>query len=317
MTLMQRGKREALEAAAVTFLSEVITPEASSRLRDHGLQRVWVRAVQQEEAKAPAAARRTYRSPALLRHVIVVAMAVLMVMLVSTTGAYAFSYNAQPDSPLYGTKIFFERARITLTPSSTEDIRLEMRYSERRMEELQKMAASGNQEGADRWSREYSRNIEGAGILFDTTSPRETEELSAHFQEMLYRQASTMQVMCQGQPPGLCESIDSAYRVCDQEMMHMRQRRGQQEPESPQQEPGGQQHNGNCPPGDEPPSQETTTPGERTYDSPAAGDPDPMPSGDAPSAPGAPQMDSPVSEKDTEQQEAEHQSSGMQHGHLP
>ncbi|MBN2027106.1 MAG: hypothetical protein JW854_10160 [Actinobacteria bacterium] len=247
MASMRRDRKEALEASAASFLSQVETPGVSRRLSDYGLQRVWARAEKLREAKAPAAARRASRNPALLRHVIVVAVVVIMVMLVSTTGAYAISYNAQPDSPLYGTKIFFERARITLTPSSAEDIRLEISFSERRMEELQSMVSSGNDEGADRWLREYRRNVEGAGVLLDTISSKEAEELSTQFQEMLDRQAHVMQGMGQGQPLGLSEPIEDAYRVCDEERMRMRQRSGQQGQGNPQQEPGGHKQEGNCP----------------------------------------------------------------------
>jgi len=247
MAIMRRDRKETLEAAAVSFLAEVATPSASSRLKDYGMQRVWARAEAYHEIKAPTTARRAYRNPALLRHVLVVGLVVLMVLLVSTTGVYAFSYNATPDSPLYGTKIFFERARVTLTPSSVEDIRLEMRYSERRMEELQAMVASGNQEGSDRWLREYRRNVEGAGVLFETISPQEAEQLSPQFQDMLDRHEHMMQGMRHGQPSGLSGSIEGAYQVCDGERMRMRRRCGQETPGDPPQQPGEPQRKGNCP----------------------------------------------------------------------
>lgn len=247
MAIMRRDRNEALEAATVSFLAEVATPGASSRLKDYGMQRVWARAEAYHEAKAPAAAKRVYRNPALLRHVLVIGLVVLMVLLVSSTGAYAFSYNTQPDSPLYGAKIFFERARVTLTPSSVEDIRLEMSYSERRMEELQSMVASGNQEGSDRWLREYRRNVEGAGVLFEAISTQETEQLSLQFQEMLDQQEHMMQGMRHGQPSGLSGSIDGAYQVCDQERMRMRRRCGQETPGDPSQQPGEPQRKGNRP----------------------------------------------------------------------
>ncbi len=238
-----------MEAVAVSFLAETASPLASDRLRDYGLQRILTRAQAAETQKEPAAAHRAYRNPALLRHVVVVAVVALLVMLVSTSGVYAFSLDAQPGSTLYGTKIFFERARVTLNTSSSGDIRLEMGFSERRMEELQDMIASGKQQGAERWLREYSRNIEGAGILFETVSVQEAEELAAQYQETLDRQAHMMQGMRQGLPSGLSEPVEGAYQVCDQERSRMRQRCGQQGPGGSEEEPGGQgqQGEGNCP----------------------------------------------------------------------
>jgi len=325
MAFMRRERKEALEAAAVAFLSQVETPGASSRLEDYGMERVWTRAERQRETRAPAAARRVYRNPALLRHVIVIVLVIVMVMLVSTTGAYALSYNAQPDSMLYGTKIFFERARITLTPSSTEDIRLEMSYAERRMEELEKMVAAGNERGANRWLREYQRNIEGAGILFEAIPAQETEELSVQFQEMLDRQADMMQGMGHGQPSGLSEPIENAYHVCDQERVRMHQRCGQQNRGNSDQEPGGQQQNGNCPAPDEATVQEeTAAPGEAgaVNESPAAENQYTEPAAEAPTgtspAPDAAQENgSPMPEEGVRQQDLGYQEGGMRKGFVP
>lgn len=325
MAFMKRERKEALEAAAVAFLSQVETPGASSRLKDYGAERVWARAERQRETTAPAATRRVYRSPALLRHAIVIALVVLMVMLVSTTGAYALSYNAQPDSMLYGTKIFFERARITLTPSSAEDIRLEMSYSERRMEELQNMVSSGNQKGADRWLREYRRNIEGAGTLFEAVPLQESEELSVQFQEMLGRQSHMMQGMGQGQPPGLSEPIEHAYRVCDEEMVRMRQRCGQQERGNQEKEPGGQKQNGNCPAPDETSVQEEQgTPIETgaAYESPGPESPysgtDTETTMETSPAPDYMQDNGPPpAEEGAMQQESGYQGGGMRKGCVP
>jgi hypothetical protein len=188
-------------------------------------------------------------------------MLVLVIMLVFTSGAYAFSYGAQPYSPLYGTKIFFERARVALTTSSAQDVHLEMDFSERRMEELRNMVSSGNQGGAQRWLHEYRRNIEGAGVLFDSISSQEAGELAGQFQEMLDEQAGMMQGMQQGQPSSLSEPIGEAYRVCDQERIRMRRRCGQQDPGSATQEPGGQQRQGECPgEGGSPQQQDQTSP---------------------------------------------------------
>lgn len=241
----RKARKEELEAAAAAFLAETESPRASDRLRDFGLQRILARQAEGTE-RAAAGTRRAYRNPALLRRAVLAAAVVLLVMLVSTSGAYALSYNAQPDSPLYGTKIFFERARVTLNLSSTGDMRLEMGFSERRMEELRKMAASGDQEGAERWLREYSRNVEGAGTLFENLPDQEALDMSTQFEEMLNGQAQMMQGMRQQHISGLSEPLESAYHVCEQERERMQRRCGQEAPGGPSQEPGGQRGQGNC-----------------------------------------------------------------------
>jgi hypothetical protein len=240
--ITRRGKRnDELEAAAAAFLAGAESPRVSHRMREYGLQRVHAKAKAAEPGKTPAA-RRAYRNPALLRHALIVAIVVLLAMVMSTSGAYALSLDAQPDSPLYGTKIFFERARVTLTTSSAADMRLEMGFSERRMEELRNMVASGNREGAERWLHEYSRNVEGAGTVFETVADREAQHLSTQFQEKLEQQAQVMREMREGQPAALSEPIDSAYEICQREQGRMRQRCGQQDQGG--QESGGQHGQG-------------------------------------------------------------------------
>ncbi len=239
-----RERKEELERAAAAFLAGAVSPETPDRLRDYGLQRVLAKARASETGKAPASARRVYRNPAMLRHVLAVILVMLLVMIISTSGAYAFSLNAQPGSTLYGAKILFERTRVTLHPSRSGDIRLEMTFSERRMEELREMAASGNRLGAERWLREYRRNIEGAGVLFESVPAQEVVELSSQFQEMLARQAQMMLGLRAGQPDGLSGTITDAYHVCDQERERMRRRCGQQGDEGSGQEPGGPEGQG-------------------------------------------------------------------------
>lgn len=238
----RRKRDEGLEAAAAAFLEETSTPAPSSRLKDYSLQRIMAKAEAGEGAgEADLKGRGAYRSPALARHVILVALTILLVLVFSTTGAYAFSRSALPDSPLYATKIFFERARVALTPSTSEDIRLEMGYSDRRLDELKRMVASGNQRGADRWLREYLRNIEGAGILLDQASGEDAEVTALQFLEILDRQATTLDEIIYSSPAGLFMPVEEAYRGCNREREHMNQRCGggcMETPSSPGKTPG-------------------------------------------------------------------------------
>jgi hypothetical protein len=236
----KRARREGRETTAEAFLSKVKTPGPSERLREYGLQRVFARA----ETTERKGAKRAYGKPVLLHRTVMVVMAAMLLVLASTAGAYALSSDAQPGSALYGTKIFFERASIALTRSSAEDIKLEMEFSNRRMRELEAMVAAGDQNGAERWLREYERNITQASELLDR-SGGDVEELSLQYQHMLDRHAHMMSGMCQGQPPGLEQSIEGAYNTCESQRMRHQQGRGGTP--SPSQPPGDTQPQESCP----------------------------------------------------------------------
>jgi hypothetical protein len=227
MRMPGQEKRERKEAQAAAFLQGVETPAASSRLKDHGLQRILVRAEAAGESGMAIPKRwRAYRGHALAYRFVLVLLLIPLVLALLTTGAYALSNNAQPDSTLYGTKIFFERARIALTTSTSSDTQLEMEYSNRRLNELEGMVASGKHKGADRWLREYERNVERAYSLIDQASQQDAESLSLQLLETLDRQAITMEAMSQGQYPDLTGQIEQAYGLCNQERERMRQRCG-------------------------------------------------------------------------------------------
>ncbi|NPV60540.1 MAG: hypothetical protein HPY75_12890 [Actinobacteria bacterium] len=223
---MRKGKRKELERSADAFLASFQGPNAGERLREFGAQRIWARATSEKGAKLGLGARRAHRSPAIARHVLLTVLLVMVLMVSSVTGAYALSYGAQPDSSLYGVRIFFERARIALTVSGLEDARLEMEYSQRRMDELEGMVSRGSGEGADRWLAEYSRNIERAGAFLAAASTEEAESLALRFHEMLDDQARRMEGLRDGGPPQLAESLEEAYGVCGQERERMRSRCG-------------------------------------------------------------------------------------------
>jgi hypothetical protein len=225
MRMPGRKKQEQREERAAAFLKGVETPDASSRLKDHGLQRILAKVESPEGSTITLSGkRRVYRSPTLVYRVAFVLLLIPLVLAMLTTGAYALSYDAQPDSALYGTKIFFERTREALTSSPSSDMRLEIEYSNRRLNELEKMAASGKQKGADRWLREYERNVGRAYSLIDQVSQQDFEDLSVQLLDALNRQAAMMETMSQGQYPDFAGQIEQAYGVCNQERERMRQR---------------------------------------------------------------------------------------------
>lgn len=237
----RRAKKDRLEEVADAFLGEAASPLPSRRLREYGLQRVLARAEAGGGGEDALLRRRSaHRNPALLRRVVLAALVVLLVLVASTGGAYAASLHAQPDSPLYGAKIFFERARIALSPSTTADVRLEMHFSDRRLQELEKMAASGSDAGSERWLREYLRNVTEAGDLIENMPPEKGEEVSMEFLETLDKHARAMEDLRHGQSGELAGRIERAYEACGEERERMRQRHGEGGQENPSPSPGPQ-----------------------------------------------------------------------------
>lgn len=249
MSMWRKGRYEEQEAATIAFLKEVVTPSPSSGLTHYGLQRVLARAESGEGYGTAKAGRRSiYRTPAPAYRVVLVMLLIPLVILLFTTGAYALSYDAQPGSSLYGTKIFFERARVTMATSTVHDIQLEMAFSDRRMDELENMASSGNYRGSARWLREYLRNIEDASSLLNQAPADEAEALSLQLLQTLDRQATEMEGMRHVWPSELAGQIDEAYSVCCQERERTRQRCSDggcmQTPSSTQEEPGDEGQHG-------------------------------------------------------------------------
>jgi hypothetical protein len=235
------------EAKAIAYLEQVSTPAPSPRLVHHGLQHVLAK-VELEEASL-LKKRRSYRLPSLTYRFALVLLLIPLLLFFSSVGVYAMSYDAQPDSSLYGTKIFFERARLTLALSATHDLRLEMEFSERRIGELEKMIASGKNAGADRWLGEYLRNLERADSLLTEVPQQEVEALSRQLLLTVERQAAYMESLRHGAPSALEPQIEKAYDACSQERERMRKRCGVEEsrssnPSSPDQSSDKESKNG-------------------------------------------------------------------------
>jgi hypothetical protein len=237
-------KDEDIEAKVEEFIQETSTPPPSARLLDYGLQRVLEKAAGDEAAKyGELKGRSIYRNPSMMRHALLIMTAVLLILVLSTTGVYAMSYNALPGSTLYGTKIFFERVRLAINLSPTEDAQMEIEFSRRRMEELQEMVASGRSKGADRWLREYQRNLRGAQEILRAVPEDEAEELAREWKGSLQKQAALMEKLQDKASPELAEEVKEAQEVCEEEKEQVQQR-GQNQPGQP---PTMQDGDGNKP----------------------------------------------------------------------
>ncbi|MBC7246210.1 MAG: hypothetical protein H5T73_00315 [Actinobacteria bacterium] len=225
--MMRRRERSetALEMKADAFLREIPQPRVPRALVHHGAQRAAAIA----SARQAATGRRVYRRP-LPAHRAVLATLLAVVLLAGTTSAtYAASMDAAPGSLLYGSKIFFERTRVFFTVSRAEDAKLEMEYSERRMRELSHMMAGASEPAAERWLREYRRNVEGAEALLDGLSGQEASLLAARLLETLEEQAAALESMPRfpATTPAMSSCLEEAYRICDGSRARMRRRCGE------------------------------------------------------------------------------------------
>ena len=239
MRLWRKKASEDVQAEVEEFILKTTTPPPSRRLMDHGLQRVLEKAAGEGTSEQKGLkGRSVYRNPSLLRHALMVIIAVLLVLVLSTTSVYALSDNALPGSTLYGTKIFFERTRIAINLSPAEDAQMEIEFSRRRMDELQEMVASGSSKGAERWLREYRRNLRGAQELLQGLPGDEAEGLADELKDSLQRQSTLMKKLQGEASPELSEEVEEAQQVCEEEKKQVQQQ-GQKESGQPPSMPDG------------------------------------------------------------------------------
>lgn len=83
------------------------------------------------------------RSGQPLRRAAVWAMAVLLVVVVTSVGVTQVAARSLPDTPLYPIKLASERIQLALAPSPAERARLHMAFGERRLKEAQMLAQAG------------------------------------------------------------------------------------------------------------------------------------------------------------------------------
>lgn len=224
--MRRRERRQVtLEMKADAFLRETPQPQTPRALVNYGAQRAAALA----SVRETAAGRRVYRRPLHAYRIALIALLAFVLVLGAGPATYAASLDAEPGSLLYGSKIFFERARIFLTVSRAEDARLEMEFSERRMEELARMTACASGSAAERWLREYRRNLQNAEDLLTVLAEREASQLAPRFLALLEGQAGELENMRLLPPaaPALSDCLEEAYRICDGSRKRMRMRCGE------------------------------------------------------------------------------------------
>lgn len=229
-------RRRQRARAAEEFLRSTRPPSAPAALREFGLQRIVARVSTSGE---PAKDKRYLRHPVRLRRAVLIPVLTLIVMIGAISGLYAASAGSLPGSPLYESKIFFERVRLALTSSSPADARLEMEYCERRIRELQEMLHAGGSRDWERWLREYRRNLSQADSLLESMPEAESGSLSLRFESTLSAHARLMEEMLAGAPEESLPFLQEAYMECHGKMMRMRGRCGMGGENTPMEQEGG------------------------------------------------------------------------------
>jgi hypothetical protein len=222
---MKRKRSIAREESAAGWLkAAAVTP--GPRMRPGRLEAIFNRVCERLE-KEGAGSRREARIALAARRgrarrAVLVPAVSLALLLLSAGGAFAMSYDAAPGSSLYGTKLFFERARLTLTPGNDGKVGYRMRLTEKRMAELEKMLAAGAESGGSSWESAYRREIEGLqsqiSVLPDGERERRQEEAAIRLQEQYQR----MEELKHSSTAALAPHIDNAGEDCARAAQCMR-----------------------------------------------------------------------------------------------
>ncbi len=174
------------------------------------------------------------RSSVIKRAVLV--PAVLIVLFVVFTGsAFALSAGANPDSSLYGTKLFFEGFRESLTGSATAKAQLELDYAQKRVQEMQYLGAHNITRGAEGCASAYADNLAQAQARINQLSGDAFTQASAEFLDITGRQLSSLDSLAAQTSGALGPAVERARQTCNGA------RRGMMDNQQMRMGPGGMQ----------------------------------------------------------------------------
>lgn len=184
--------RPILHAAQVVRSTPEPVPSVAARAAGKRELLVAVARKRQERAE-PSGIRRYVQSflgflqgfgqPAFsLRRATVAILAVVVFLTTTSYGVTQVAASSLPDSPLYPVKLATEGIELALTPTPAGRVRLLMTFSERRLEEAAKTAATGR--GLDRALAEMVKNNAQAMQIIAQLPVAERPPLLADFAEL-------------------------------------------------------------------------------------------------------------------------------------
>ena len=107
-----------------------------------------------------------------------VAVASVLVLLLSGVGTAAASSNAMPDEPLYPVKLATEQVRLTLAVTDAQKVQVHTQLAETRAMEIETMANEGKTEHAAITAARLVKQLELASAAIDKVESAPTETLS-------------------------------------------------------------------------------------------------------------------------------------------
>ncbi|MHB8780313.1 MAG: DUF5667 domain-containing protein [Candidatus Geothermincolia bacterium] len=230
------------EERAKELISRVATPEPDDAFKAELRERLVTQAAARRKANTALERRWVAPRPAypLLRRAVLVSGLVLVLFMSFTGGAYALSAGKNPDSNLYGTKLFFEEARLSITGSHDSKAELELTYSRERLREMRYLAEAGVSRGSERCLNEYEELLTRAREHIYLLEGGEFDRLSAEFLRLTQEQLEELTSLQDG-GGSVADMIEAAAGACDGARQSMGEqmmlRRGQGG--EPMMQPGG------------------------------------------------------------------------------
>lgn len=194
-----RLAEEYLQASAEKAVQQT---EPRPGFQEAALFRIEKRLDQTEKA-GRREARHSLAYPGHLRKAVLVPVVALAVMVLFTTGAYAFSLDAAPDSSLYGTKLFFENTRTTLAGSDDAKADYEIRLIEKRLNEIQSLVEKGATRGGAHWEAAYRNNVDRLYEQILSLPEERQAEMLQYVASLLEEQAEMMSTLDSQAPQDL------------------------------------------------------------------------------------------------------------------
>ncbi len=193
------------------------------------------------------------------RRALVAALAAMFLFTIGSSGAVAAAQGAAPGDPLYGLKRASERWRLSVTTSPEAKAALHLQWADRRLAEIQKLAAKGRNPSS--LHRDYSTEVRRAERLAERAQDRgvDVAALLSDILARLGKHVDRLNQVLSDAPEAAHKGLENAIDNAQKAQERVRDARGHGG--------DGQQNNGNGKPTDtgrpSDPGKPSTPPSER------------------------------------------------------
>ncbi len=157
---------------------------------------------------------RPSRSSVVKRAILVPAIIVAL-FVIFTGSAFALSVGSNPDSSFYGTKLFFEGVRESLTGSTEAKAQLELDYAQRRVREMQYLTTHNTSKGAEGCASAYTDNLAAAQERINQLTGDTFNQASAEFLDITGNQLASLDSLAAEASGALSPAIGKARQACN------------------------------------------------------------------------------------------------------